>query len=186
MSFLDPFKSFFQSALSTLQSQYYTFVFIALGLLVAGAATYVWLWAPMLLASPWFWGVVAALAVVGLFFGIRYGIPRLRERYFLRREGSAYVAAGQESPEEFKARFTHAPQTLKGLPQQRGLEYPLYVLPWYLLTGDTEAGKTAVVKSADLFSPLIPIVNNSTTQNCDWWIANTAVVLDTTSRYVLQ
>ena len=186
MAFLDPFKSFLQTLLSTLQSQYYTFVIVALGLLVAGAVTYVWLWAPMLLTSPWFWGVVVMLAVVALFCGIRYGIPKLRERYFLRQEGSASVIAGQESPEEFHARFTKALQTLGSLPQLKGRENPLYVLPWYLLIGEAEAGKTAVVKSADLFSPLLPVTDTATTQNCDWWIANTAVVLDTTGRYVAQ
>lgn len=186
MSFLDPFKSFLQSVLSTLQSQYYTFVFVALGLLVAGAATYVWLWAPTVLASPWFWGVVAVLVMVGLFFAIRNGIPWLRERYFLRQEGSASVIAGQESPEEFHARFTKALQTLKSLPQLKGRESPLYVLPWYLLIGEANAGKTTAIRSAEAFSPLISVSDNAITQNCDWWIANTAVVLDTTSRYVAQ
>src|SRR4030095_15229802 len=124
MSFLDPFKSFFQSFTSQLQSDYYIYVFGALGVLLVAGTTYVFGWGPAVFASPWFWGVVALLLVVGIFFGIRYGVPRLRERYFLRKRGSEYVVAGQESPEEFQAKFLKALQTLKGLPQLKGKDDP--------------------------------------------------------------
>lgn len=186
MSFLDPFKSFFQSLLSSLQSEYYTIVLVTLGLALAGVAAYFWLWGPALWNNPWFWGVLAVLAVIGLFFAIRYGIPRLRERYFLRRREADYIVAGQDSPEEFQARFTKALQTLRGLPQLKGKDSPLYALPWYLLIGDPTAGKTATLKSTGLFSPLIAVSGDTGTQNCDWWIANSAVVLDTAGRYVVQ
>jgi type VI secretion system protein ImpL len=126
------------------------------------------------------------ILAVGLFFGIRYGVPLLRERYFLKQPGSEYVAAGQESPEEFQAKFLKALQTLKGLPQLKGREDPLYVLPWYLLIGEGQPGKTTALRGADLFSPLITPSSGEATQNCDWWISNTAVILDTSSRYVAQ
>src|SRR5262249_43615344 len=88
-------------------------------------------------------------------------------------------------PEEFQAKFLKALQTLKGLPQLKEKDDPLYALPWYLLIGESQSGKTTALKGAGLFSLLIPS-SSGATQNCDWWIANTAVVLDTTGRYVTQ
>ena len=186
MSPLEPIKSFFYSLRSLFESQYYMYVFAALGAAFAVVAAYGLGWGTALWESPWFWPVVGALALVALFFAVRYGAPRLRERYFLKQSGSEYVAAGQESPEEFQARFLKAVQTLKGLPQLKGREDPLYVLPWYLLVGEGQPGKTSAVKGADLFSPLIAPSGNEATQNCDWWISNTSVILDTGSRYVAQ
>lgn len=162
------------------------YVIAALGVLLAAAMTYGLGWGSAFWASPWFWPVIGVVLAIGLVVGIRYGVPFLRERYFLKQSGSEYVAAGQESPEEFQAKFLKALQTLKGLPQLKGREDPLYVLPWYLLIGEGQPGKTSVVKGADLFSPLITPSSGETTQNCDWWISNTAVVLDTGSRYVAQ
>lgn len=162
------------------------YVIAALGVFLAAVMTYGMGWGGAFWASPWFWPVMGVVLVIGLAVGIRYGVPLLRERYFLKQGVSEFVAAGQESPEEFQAKFLKALQTLKGLPQLKGREDPLYVLPWYLLIGEGQPGKTSVVKGADLFSPLITPSSGDTTQNCDWWISNTAVVLDTGSRYVAQ
>jgi len=186
MSPLEPIKSFFYSLRSLLESQYYMYVFAALGAAIVVVAGYGLGWGTAFWESRWFWPVVGVLLLVGLFFGIRYGVPRLRERYFLKQPGSEYVAAGQESPEEFQAKFLKALQTLKGLPQLKGREDPLYVLPWYLLIGEGQPGKTTALRGANLFSPLITPSGGDTTQNCDWWISNTAVILDTSSRYVAQ
>ncbi|MGE0826419.1 MAG: type VI secretion protein IcmF/TssM N-terminal domain-containing protein [Candidatus Binatia bacterium] len=186
MSLLEPFKYFFRYIISTMQYQYYAIILAALGFALAAVITYFWGWDPALLKSPWFWGVVTLLLAVGIVVGIRYGLPRLRESRFLRRESSESVIGGQESPEEFQAKFTKALQTLRGLPQLRGKDSPLYALPWYLLIGEEASGKTTALRSADLFSALLPPSSNGATQNCDWWIANTAVVLDTSGRYVTQ
>lgn len=189
MRFLDPFKSFFQLLLSQTQSQYYFLVIGVLGLLLAGAVTGLYLWGPVLLASPWFWGFLAVLGGIGIFYGIRYGIPRLREWWFLRKSGSGYVVGGQESPEEFHAKFLKSLQALKTLPRpgsRNGKEDPLYVLPLYLLIGEEQSGKTSLLRAENLFSPLLPLRDNDGTQNFDYWISTKAVVLDTTGRYITQ
>jgi hypothetical protein len=189
MRFLDPFKSFFQLLLSQTQSQYYFLIIGMLGLLLAGAVTGLYLWGPVLLASPWFWGFLAVLGGVGIFYGIRYGIPRLREWWFLRKSGAGYVVGDQESPEEFHAKFLKSLQALKTLPRSRsrtGKEDPLYVLPLYLLIGEEQSGKTSLLRAENLFSPLIPFRDDGGTQNFDCWISTKAVVLDTTGRYVAQ
>lgn len=141
-------------------------------------------WLGLVVASSWFWPALGLFLVAALIAGWRWGIPWWRERRFVRRRGSAYVAAGQESPEEFRAKFLFALQTLKGLPQLKGTADPVYVLPWYILIGDSGAGKTATVRGADLFSPLTaPPDGDEATQNFDCWVSNSAVILDTTGRY---
>lgn len=189
MRFLDPFKSFFQLLLSQTQSQYYFLIIGVLGLLLAGAVAGFYLWGPVLLASPWIWGFLAVLGGIGIFYGIRYGIPRLREWWFLRKSGSGYVVGGQESPEEFHAKFLKSLQALKTLPRsgsRNGKEDPLYMLPLYLLIGEERSGKTSLLRAENLFSPLIPFRDDGGTQNFDCWISTKAVVLDTTGRYVAQ
>jgi type VI secretion system protein ImpL len=65
---------------------------------------------------------------------------------------------------------------------------PLYVLPWYLVIGESGTGKTSLLKSSGLSSSLSSL--NSTprlpiTRNCDWWFFNEAIVLDTAGRYTI-
>ena len=156
MSPLEPFRYALYSLRSLLESGYYMYVIAALGVLLAAAMTYGLGWGSAFWASPWFWPVIGVVLAIGLVVGIRYGVPFLRERYFLKQLGSEYVAAGQESPEEFQAKFQKALQTLKGLAATERARGPLIcVLPWYLLIGEGQPGKTSAVKGADLFSPLI-------------------------------
>lgn len=184
MSFLDPFKSFFQSLSSLLQSQYALLILGALALLLAATITYAFGWGTALFASPWFWVFIAVLIAAGIFAAVRWGLPWWQERRFVGKEGSEYVAAGQASPEEFQAKFLASLQTLQSLPQLRGKADPLYALPWYLLIGEGGAGKTVALQKADQFSSVLPLPEGGgATQNCDWWVSNTAVVLDTSGRY---
>jgi len=186
MALLDPFKSVWQTLLSSFQYQYYLLVVGALGVAIAALIVYGSSLGVALWHSPWFWLVVAVFLAIGLWAGVHYGVPWLRERNFLRRSASPYIAAGQESPQEFQAKFVKAVNTLQGLPQLKGKDDPRYVLPWYLLIGGERTGKTGAVQGAGLFSPLIAPGNGAGTQNCDWWISNTAVILDTAGRYVTQ
>jgi type VI secretion system protein ImpL len=157
-------------------------VFIILTLLVGTAYQRGWLGA--VIASPWFWIVLGLLLLIAIFCAIRFGIPWWREQQFLKRQGSEYLAAGQQSPEELRAKFLFALQTLKGLPQLKGGTDPVYALPWYLLIGEPAAGKTASIRAADLFSPLTAqATEEGPTQNFDWWVSNNAVVVDTSGRY---
>lgn len=172
-----------ETAKNALRSQYvyWTGGLLTAALLLLAAGWLGWLGA--LLRSPWLWLILALLSGVAVFAAIRWGVPWIRERRFVRREGSDYVVAGEESPEEFQAKFSKALQLLHSMPQLRGKANPLYALPWYLLVGDRGAGKTAAVRGSALFSPLLPAATDGGTQNFDWWVSNSAVVLDTAGRY---
>jgi len=65
---------------------------------------------------------------------------------------------------------------------------PLYVLPWYLVIGESGSGKTSAIRNAGLSSPITdtgPTTGISATRNCDWWFFEEAVILDTAGRYTI-
>jgi type VI secretion system protein ImpL len=171
---------------AALRSRYLIVAAVLIGLLVILGVLY-WLgWLGVVLRSPWFWAVLVVLVAIGVFVAVRWGLPWLQERRFVRQEASDYVVAGEESPEEFRAKFAKSLQMLNRLPQLKGAGNPVYALPWYLLIGAAQSGKTAVVQGAGLFSPLLPIAGDSGgTQNYDWWVSNSALVIDTAGRYAI-
>ncbi|WP_300667612.1 type VI secretion protein IcmF/TssM N-terminal domain-containing protein [Desulfoluna sp.] len=63
---------------------------------------------------------------------------------------------------------------------------PLYVLPWYMLLGETGTGKSTAIENSGLSTnlPQPPRVSGvSGTRHCEWWFFNEAIVLDTAGRY---
>ncbi|MGM0417338.1 MAG: type VI secretion protein IcmF/TssM N-terminal domain-containing protein [Thermodesulfobacteriota bacterium] len=63
---------------------------------------------------------------------------------------------------------------------------PLYILPWYLVIGESGTGKTTGIKNSRLSSPLTEVNKASGisgTRNFDWWFFDEAVILDTAGRY---
>jgi type VI secretion system protein ImpL len=66
---------------------------------------------------------------------------------------------------------------------------PLYVLPWYLVIGESGSGKTTAIQSARLSSPFFEVnqvSGISGTRNCDWWFFEQAIVIDTAGRYTIR
>ncbi len=57
----------------------------------------------------------------------------------------------------------------------------LYELPWLLVIGEVGAGKSEVLRQSglDLPAEYAHLLRGGTTQNCDWWLTNQAIVLDT-------
>ena len=65
---------------------------------------------------------------------------------------------------------------------------PLYVLPWYMVIGESGSGKTTAIKAANLSSPFATMAQTSGisgTKNCDWWFFEQAIILDTAGRYAI-
>jgi len=61
---------------------------------------------------------------------------------------------------------------------------PLYVLPWYLLLGRPDSGKTAVLHQARLPMPSLDQSSfNTGGRSCDWWLYHQAIVMDTPGEY---
>ncbi|MEA1936206.1 MAG: type VI secretion protein IcmF/TssM N-terminal domain-containing protein [Thermodesulfobacteriota bacterium] len=130
---------------------------------------------------------------MGILFLKKYFFRR-REKRFVRQiiaqDDSAIEGAPVHERQKLKdlqARWQESINLMKGsYLKKRG--NPLYVLPWYLVIGETGAGKTTAVKSSRLTSPLTEVASTqgiSSTKNCDWWFFEEAIILDTAGRYTI-
>ncbi|MFC1890630.1 type VI secretion protein IcmF/TssM N-terminal domain-containing protein, partial [Thermodesulfobacteriota bacterium] len=61
----------------------------------------------------------------------------------------------------------------------------LYTLPWYLIIGEPQSGKTTTIKNSGMEFPVGTerLSGSGGTRNCDWWFTNEAVILDTAGRW---
>jgi len=72
----------------------------------------------------------------------------------------------------------------------------LYDLPWYMIIGSPDAGKTTALLNSGLQFPLArkmggpsgsaAFKSTAGTMHCDWWLSNEAVLIDTAGRYTTQ
>jgi type VI secretion system protein ImpL len=92
-----------------------------------------------------------------------------------------------------KQRLEEAQQQLKRLrgADRRGKKY-LYELPWYMMIGPPGSGKTTALVNSGLRFPLAerygkePVRGAAGTRNCDWFLTDEAVLIDTAGRYTTQ
>ncbi|MDX7989786.1 type VI secretion system membrane subunit TssM [Xenorhabdus littoralis] len=68
----------------------------------------------------------------------------------------------------------------------------IYQLPWYLVIGAPNSGKTTALANSGLHFPLEDYLGKSALygmqgmNDCNWWFTNNAVLLDTAGRYTTQ
>jgi type VI secretion system protein ImpL len=170
-------------------------IFLILVLLVAaGIGLYL---LTQFMKWPWWVAVVIYIGLLGLILGLlflRKYLLRRREKRFVERVIQHDEAIISKKPvgerqqlrdlqEKWKAAVDALRQShLKS----RG--NPLYVLPWYIILGESGSGKTTAIRSARLHSPMTdvsPAAGISGTRNCDWWFFDDAVILDTAGRYTV-
>ena len=149
------------------------------------------LWLPIALT------VVAVLTVIGVLI---YGrIQSARAARELENALSLQASQQMESarpdlqPEldEVRAEFDKAISALKSSKLGRGRRDALYILPWYLIIGPPGSGKTTALRNSGLEFPQLAGGNRGVrgiggTRNCDWWLTNEAVLLDTAGRWSTQ
>ena len=68
---------------------------------------------------------------------------------------------------------------------------PLDILPWYMMLGTEDAGKTSAILASGQNFPLPEQLNQvgkpaPLTRNCECWFANDAIYIDTAGKYVSQ
>ncbi|MEM6292933.1 MAG: type VI secretion system membrane subunit TssM [Myxococcota bacterium] len=64
----------------------------------------------------------------------------------------------------------------------------LYALPWYMIIGPPGAGKSTALRNSGLRFPYSAgaVQGVGGTRNCQWWMTNEAVILDTAGRYTTE
>lgn len=169
------------------------FLFIALITLILGFV----FWIVLIKNYPWWIGLSVIVGFVGIWFGlifIKKSFHRRKEEEFvhaviIQDEVSIKTAPAQERQhlKELQEKWKESVELLRHSYLRRKGN-PLYVLPWYLIIGESGAGKTSAIKNTNLNSPLgddsIP-QGISVTKNCDWWFFEEAVILDTAGRYTI-
>ena len=146
---------------------------------------------------PWWVGFFLLLALAGIGIGgvfLRKLWLRKREQQFVQQvieqdEARLKAASGKERDElkDLQGRWKEAVEALRRS-HLRKYGNPLYVLPWYLIMGESGSGKTTSIKSARLSSPFVEVTHTSGisgTRNCDWWFFEQAIIIDTAGRYAI-
>ena len=151
----------------------------------------------LVLDWPWWVGVFLVLVLVGLGIGglfLRRVLLRRKEQRFVQEviaqdEARLKAVSGKERDEltALQGRWKEAVEILQRS-HLRKFGNPLYVLPWYLVMGESGSGKTTSISSAKLSSPFAEVTRTSGisgTRNCDWWFFEQAIILDTAGRYAI-
>ncbi len=146
---------------------------------------------------PWWVGLFILLAIVGLCIGflfLRKIWLRRREQNFVQEvinqdEYHLKTLKGKERDElkELQDKWKEAIEALRRS-HLRKYGNPLYVLPWYLVIGESGSGKTTAINSARLSSTFADVSRTSGisgTRNCDWWFFEQAIILDTAGRWTI-
>lgn len=170
------------------------FVLFSLLFLILGALTFgfvIWMnW-------PWWVGLCFILVYIGLYciwILFRKILLRRHEKQFVNdviAQDSTYrqgLGNGEAAVEmNLQARWKEAIETLNHSRLAKSGN-PLYVLPWYMVIGESGSGKSTAIQSSKLSSPFAETKNVSgygSTKNCDWWFFEQAVILDTAGRYAI-
>ena len=87
----------------------------------------------------------------------------------------------KEAVSSLRDKWDHSMMTLKGS------NIHIYDLPWILLIGEPQSGKTTTLRQSGIDFPLGREALSGTggTVNCDWWFANDAVIIDTAGRFTM-
>jgi type VI secretion system protein ImpL len=145
--------------------------------------------------------MVRLIVVMGIVFlwGLVNIFSRVKEKrtndQMTQALTQAKDAAGSEAGEEIallRKRLEESLALLKKGAGSKGKGRYLYQLPWYMLIGPPGSGKTTALQNSGLNFPLAakygkdPVKGVGGTRNCDWWLTDEAVLLDTAGRYTTQ
>ncbi len=146
---------------------------------------------------PWWIGGFIVLGVISLFVALlllrKLWLRRKEQRFvdqIIEQDNARLRAMDEKEREQSKAlqkRWKEAIETLRRS-HLRKYGNPLYVLPWYMVIGESGTGKTTAIQAAKLSSPFATMAQTSGisgTKNCDWWFFEQAIILDTAGRYAI-
>jgi type VI secretion system protein ImpL len=151
----------------------------------------------LILDWPWWVGFFLLLLLAGIGVGCHF----LRNIWRRRREENFVSDMAEQDAARIRALSAKEKNELKELHERwktavdrlrkshlSKLGNPLYVLPWYMVIGDSGSGKTTSLNSARLASPFADfgkVQGISGTKQCDWYFFEQAIVIDTAGRYTI-
>jgi type VI secretion system protein ImpL len=144
------------------------------------------------------------LVGVSLFFGTLMGVllyqlyfreetqKRLEEQKELKARNREAAKAAEEQVNDLKARFVEATKIIRNSSIYKGKRDVSYELPWYLMVGGEQEGKTSLLESSGLEFPLNinyerrTVTEAGSTQSFQWYFAEHAIFVDMPGRYIDQ
>ena len=115
---------------------------------------------------PWWVGLFILLGLAGLGIGLLFfrkmWLSRREERFveqIVEQDESYLKTLGDKDRERSKELQDRWKEAMQALRHSHLKQYgnPLYVLPWYLVIGESGSGKTTAIKSARLSSPFADV-----------------------------
>lgn len=135
--------------------------------------------------------VLIVLIFIATLFIKRWWSARKGEALSQKVTNEANILAGRQLEVELlKERMNEAINSLKT--SELGVQYKgkaaLYALPWYMIIGPSSCGKSTLLRNSGLKFPYSihddpSIKGLGGTKNCDWWLSDQAILLDTAGRY---
>jgi len=142
--------------------------------------------------SPYRWFLLVGVVVAfGLFYLIGVVRKRKEKRDARDFEGSLGLQSRQAGvgKEEIREALAELSQKWEeAVKEFRAAGMSIYDLPWYLLIGEPQSGKSTTIQNSGLEFPVgtDALSGSGGTRNCDWWFTNEAVILDTAGRFTFQ
>jgi type VI secretion system protein ImpL len=128
------------------------------------------------------WAIYKAIATRKAASAIEQGLGDLSGKSNIRPDQQAEITAMQV---EFQKAIAGLKSSRLG---HKGRD-ALGLLPWYIIIGPPGAGKTTALRSSGLQFPYAKggkVKGVGGTRNCDWWLTNEAIILDTAGRWSTQ
>lgn len=175
---------------------------MVLGLVIAGVLLALsWIAAWLLGAPLWIPAVLTAVTVLAVGAAlVAQRVIAMRKARQIERALMAQAKSVEATMrpdlaaeiESMSAEFHRAVAALKSSKLRGGGTTALYALPWYAIIGPPGAGKSTALRNSGLPFPYVPSQTRGSvkgvggTRNCDWWLTNDAVLLDTAGRWTTQ
>jgi type VI secretion system protein ImpL len=128
------------------------------------------------------WAIYKGVSAKRASSAIEAGLGDLSDKSNIRPDQQAEITAMQV---EFQKAIAGLKSSRLG---HKGSD-ALGVLPWYIIIGPPGAGKTTALRSSGLQFPYAKggkVKGVGGTRNCDWWLTNQAIILDTAGRWSTQ
>ena len=151
----------------------------------------------LVLGWPWWTGFFVLMGLAGIALGVVFLkklLLKRREESFvhqiIEQEEVHRSSLGDKEKDASKDLSDSWKEAIDALRKSHLRKHgnPLYVLPWYLVIGESGSGKTTAIESARLSSPFAEVTRTSGisgTKNCDWWFFEQAIIIDTAGRYAI-
>lgn len=159
-------------------------------------------WLVAVLAKITLWLPIGVTSIFVLALVAYFVFRRLQARKAARGLEDALKAQAKEQARltrpdlqmdvlQMQQEFDEAVASLKKSKLGGGGNEALYYLPWYTIIGPPGAGKSTALRNSGLRFPHVSgtgaaVKGTGGTRNCDWWLTNEAVILDTAGRWSTQ